>query len=66
MKIHLLTVFSLIAFTLGFSQSKILVFHETHGFRHGGAITNGITMFEALGNENNEWITDNSQDWDDG
>lgn len=44
------------------AQKRILVFHETNGFRHEGAITNGISMFESLGNENNDWITDNSQD----
>ncbi|MGB3607714.1 MAG: ThuA domain-containing protein [Psychroserpens sp.] len=56
--------FTLICFGysfLGYSQSKILVFHETNQFRQG-SITSGIDMFENLGNENNEWITDNSQD----
>lgn len=62
MKTYLLIIFSLFIYASSLSQSRILVFHETHGFRHGGAITNGITMFEDLGNENNEWITDNSQD----
>lgn len=45
-----------------FSQNRILVYHETNGFRHSGAITSGITMFEDLGNEDGDWITDNSQD----
>jgi len=43
-------------------QKRILIFHETNGFRHTGAINAGIDMFEDLGNENNNWITDNSQD----
>lgn len=46
---------------VSFSQKKILVYHETNGFRHG-SIASGITMFEDLGNENNGWDTDNSQD----
>ncbi len=62
MKKLLLLVPALFFFTLGSSQSKILVFHKTNGFRHTGAINNGITMFEDLGNENNDWITDNSMD----
>lgn len=63
MKKQLLLSFStLLLVALGFSQSRILVFHETHGFRHTGAINNGITMFEELGNENNQWITVNSND----
>lgn len=44
-----------------FPQKKILVYHETNGFRHTGAITSGISMFEEMGNESGEWITDNSQ-----
>lgn len=44
-----------------FSQKRILVFHKTNGFSHG-SIGAGITMFEDLGNENGEWITDNSDD----
>lgn len=48
--------------TFTFSQNRILVYHETNGFRHSGAITSGITMFEDLGNEDGDWITDNSQD----
>lgn len=44
------------------AQDRILVFHKTNGFRHSGAINNGITMFEDLGNATNDWITDNSQD----
>jgi len=43
------------------SQPKILVYHETNGFRHG-SINAGITMFEDLGSENGDWLTDNSQD----
>lgn len=42
-----------------FSQKRILVFHETNGFRHG-SINAGIAMFEDLGDENDDWITDNS------
>ncbi|WP_282043129.1 ThuA domain-containing protein [Winogradskyella flava] len=58
-----LLVFSILFFiTFGFSQSRILIFHKTNGFRHTGAINNGIAMFEEMGNENNEWLTDNSQD----
>jgi len=53
-----LTLFSIIS---SFSQQRILVYHETNGFRHSGAISQGITMFEDLGNEANDWITDNSQ-----
>ena len=58
-------VYVILAFLLaiqGFSQSKILIYHETNGFRHTGAIDNGITMFEDLGNENGAWIADNSQE----
>ncbi len=44
-----------------FAQNRILVFHETNQFRHG-SINAGIAMFEDLGNENNDWITDNSED----
>lgn len=43
-----------------FSQSRILVYHETNGFRHS-SIDVGITMFEDLGNLNG-WTTDNSLD----
>jgi uncharacterized protein len=43
-----------------FSQSKILVYHETNGFRHS-SIGAGLTMFEDLGGVNG-WTTDNSQD----
>ncbi len=61
---YLLLIFSI--FTLGqnhlFSQKKILVYHETNGFRHSSAITNGITMFEDLGNINGEWTADNTSD----
>ena len=56
-------LYSILTFLLvvqGFSQSKILVYHETNGFRHTGAINDGITMFEDLGAENNDWTTDNS------
>lgn len=45
---------------LSFSQKKVLIYHETNGFRHN-SIASGITMFEDLGNENNDWDTDNSQ-----
>lgn len=44
-----------------YSQNRILVFHETNEFRHG-SINAGIAMFEDLGNENGDWISDNSQD----
>ena len=62
MRQQLLVFLILFFITTGFSQSRILVFHKTNGFRHTGAINNGITMFEDLGNENNDWITDNSMD----
>ena len=42
-----------------FSQSKILVYHETNEFRHR-SIDVGIAMFEDLGNLHG-WTTDNSQ-----
>ena len=42
------------------SQNRILVFHETNGFRHG-SINSGIEMFEDLGAENDDWVTDNSE-----
>ncbi|GAB1857541.1 hypothetical protein MHTCC0001_23770 [Flavobacteriaceae bacterium MHTCC 0001] len=62
-KIPVLT-FSIFIFSIytGFSQKKILIYHETNGFRHANAITEGITMFENLGNSNSRWTTDNSQD----
>lgn len=44
-----------------FAQKRILVYHETNAFRHTDAINQGITMFEDLGAENNDWITDVSQ-----
>lgn len=44
-----------------YSQNRILVFHKTNEFRHG-SINAGIAMFEDLGNENNDWVTDNSLD----
>lgn len=44
-----------------FPQKKILVYHETNGFRHSGAITSGIAMFQQMGNDSGEWLTDNSQ-----
>ena len=49
----------LLVSVFGFSQKKILIYHETDGFVHS-SITHGITMFADLGNENNEWITDSS------
>lgn len=58
-------LYSILTFLLvvqGFSQSKILVYHETNGFRHTGAINDGITMFEDLGAENGDWTTDNSME----
>lgn len=56
-------IFLCFFFNLGFSQSnKILIYHETNGYRHIDAIDLGIKMFEDLGNENTYWITDNSQD----
>lgn len=55
------TVFIFSIYFFGFSQSKkILVFHETNGFRHS-SINSGITMFEDLGTDNGDWTTDNSQ-----
>ena len=45
---------------LSYSQTKILVYHETNGFRHTGAINNGITMFEGFGAANN-FTVDNFQ-----
>lgn len=41
------------------AQSRVLVYHETNGFRHG-SINSGIAMIEDLG-EQNGWATDNSQ-----
>ncbi|MGC1472267.1 MAG: malectin domain-containing carbohydrate-binding protein [Psychroserpens sp.] len=38
---------------------RVLVYHETTGFRHG-SINAGISMIEAFGNNNN-WTVDNSQ-----
>lgn len=48
--------------TFMFAQKRILVYHETNGFRHTSAIDNGISMFEDLGNIDGDWVTDNSQD----
>jgi len=61
MKLYYL-VFAVLISLASFAQKKILVFHETNGFRHSGAINSGITMFEDLGIANNAWTTDNSQD----
>ncbi len=41
------------------SQSRVLVYHETNGFRHG-SINSGISLIEDLGNQNG-WDTDNTQ-----
>lgn len=61
MKRHLLILsVAVLILSQGFSQSKILVYHETNGFRHTGAIDNGITMFEDLGAEDNDWTADNA------
>ncbi len=60
MKTVLFSVLFTISSIFSFSQSRILVYHETNQFRHG-SINSGISMFEALGNENDDWITDNSQ-----
>ncbi len=61
---YLLLASVILVFTTysAFSQKRILVYHETNGFRHTGAITQGITMFENLGNTDSKWTTDNSQD----
>jgi len=40
-----------------FSQS-ILVYHETNGFRHTGAINAGITMFNNIGTSNGFTVVD--------
>ena len=61
MKVYYLLLIALIPLS-SFAQTKILVFHETNGFRHSGAINNGIAMFEDLGNVNGAWTVDNSQD----
>lgn len=61
MKTVLLSGLFIIFSIFSFSQNRILVFHETNQFRHG-SINAGINMFEDLGNENDDWITDNSQD----
>ena len=61
MKQKLLLFSLLLSSCVALSQKRILVFHETNGFRHG-SISAGISMFEDLGNENNQWITDNSDD----
>lgn len=48
--------------SLCFSQSKkILVYHETNGYKHS-SIETGIKMFEDLGSQNGDWVTDNSQE----
>lgn len=61
MKTFLLTLVLLIC-NLSFSQTKkVLIYHETNGFRHG-SINNGITMIESQGATNGLWTTDNSQD----
>jgi type 1 glutamine amidotransferase len=61
MKTILISVLFFISALISYSQNKILVYHETNQFRHG-SINAGISMFEDLGNENNDWTTDNSQD----
>lgn len=57
----LISALFFISSLISYSQNKILVYHETNQFRHG-SINAGISMFEDLGNENNDWTTDNSQD----
>ena len=45
------------------AQNRVLVFHKTNGFRHGGAITEGIKLIENSGDEGEiRWETDNSAD----
>ena len=45
-----------------FSQiKKILVYHETNGFRHN-SINSGIQMFQELGAEDGDWTVDDSRD----
>ncbi|MDP5082000.1 MAG: ThuA domain-containing protein, partial [Winogradskyella sp.] len=61
MKTLFITIIFFTFSIFSFSQNRILVYHETNEFRHG-SINAGIAMFEELGNENNDWITDNSQD----
>lgn len=58
---NILYFFFSICFTLCYAQKKILVYHETNGFRHTGAINSGVSMFEDLGNQNSDWTTDNSE-----
>ena len=52
---------SFTSFTLLAQNFSVLVFHKTNGYRHGGAITEGIKMIKELGN-NNGWSTEDTQD----
>ncbi|RZN81510.1 MAG: T9SS type A sorting domain-containing protein [Winogradskyella sp.] len=61
MKSFYLFTVSFIFSISSFSQKRILVYHETNGFTHG-SIGAGISMFEDLGDENGDWVTDNSDD----
>jgi len=45
---------------MGYSQSKVLVFHKTNGFRHN-SINAGINMITNQGTANGLWTTDDSQ-----
>lgn len=56
---QLYLIFIFLTSTLSMAQQKILVYHETNGFRHNGAINNGITMFEDFGTTNG-FTVDNS------
>lgn len=60
MKINILTAF-LVLSQVVLSQNKVLVYHETNGFRHS-SIDDGIDMITNLGEENGLWTTDNSDD----
>ncbi|MFD0861256.1 ThuA domain-containing protein [Sungkyunkwania multivorans] len=59
MKIKLLLLLMALS-NLCFAQYRVLVYHETNGFRHG-SINAGIQMFEDLGAIDNRWTVDNSQ-----
>ncbi|WP_108804232.1 ThuA domain-containing protein [Aquimarina sp. Aq107] len=53
----------LVQFTYG-QDFNILVFHETNGFRHTGAINASISMLEELGTntDHDTWSVDNTRD----
>lgn len=55
-----LTIFILMYAQIHSQAKRILIYHETEGYRHA-SIDDGIKMFEDLGNENNIWATDVSQ-----